>query len=108
MSDLQTTNLDFEDLPPDAHVLAVMGATGDTKHMWDVNDAVQVDAARKLFAELKGKGYMAFRLVSYEKNGKNYIKKGELMPEFESDAGRMRLSPPRNAEAVAPVEGEPA
>lgn len=108
MSDLPTTDLAFEDLPADARTLSVMGVTGDTKHMWDVNNAVQVDAARKLFAELKGQGYMAFRVVTYEKNGKRFVKKGEPMPEFEADAGRMRLAPPKNAEEVAPVQGEPA
>lgn len=107
MSDLQTTNLAFEDLPPHNHVLAVMGSNGDTKHMWDTGDPIQVDAARKLFAELKGQGYMAFRVVPYEKNGKKYVKKGDAMAEFEPDAGRMRLAPPANAEAVPPVEGEP-
>ena len=107
MSDLQTTNLAFEDLPPNAHVLAVMGADGDTKHMWDTDNAVQVDAARKLFAELKGKGYLAFRVVTYEKKGRKFVRKDAAMPEFEPDAGRMHLQAPKNAEEVPPVEGEP-
>lgn len=108
MSDLQTTNLPFEELPPNAHVLAIMGADGDTKHMWDTENAIQVDAARKLFAELKGQGYMAFHVVSYDRDGRKYAKKGAPMPEFEPDAGRMRLQPPKNAEEVPPVQGEPA
>ncbi len=105
MSELQTTDLPFEELPPNNFVISVMGANGDTKHMWDTSNAVEVDAARKLFAEPKGKGYTAFKFVSYEKNGKKYVKKGDPMPEFESDAGRMRLQPPANAEEIPPVQG---
>ena len=107
-TDLPTTNLPFEELPPNHFAFARMGAEGDTKHMWDVNNPVQVEAARKLFEELRGQGYMAFRVVSYEKDGKRFVKKGETMPDFDASAGRMRLVPPANAEEVPPFKGEPA
>lgn len=33
---------------------------GDTKHMWDPNNADEVDAARTMFETLKKKGYTIF------------------------------------------------
>lgn len=52
---------------------------GDTKHMWDPNNADEVDAAKTMFEGFKKKGYAIFAV---KKDGD----KGEQVREFDANA----------------------
>jgi cell division septation protein DedD len=66
---------------------AVMGPNGDTKHMWDRTKPVEIDAARELFKKLRKEGYLAYKVVG-EKGDK-----GEMVTEFDPEAGAVIFSP---------------
>jgi hypothetical protein len=66
--------------------MAVMDHTGDTKTIWDTDDPVQVEVARDTFNKLKKKGYIAYKV---KKDGE----KGEMMREFDPEAGKVIMSP---------------
>lgn len=66
--------------------MRVLGAEGDTKHIWDSENEDQVKAAKKLYDELTGKNYVAFQV---DKKGE----KGEKMKEFDKYAEKMILVP---------------
>lgn len=82
---LQTTHVDFEDLPEGKSAIGVMGAEGDTKHMWDPNNPDEVEAARVLFTLLTGRKFRAFKL---RKDGRKKGKMTEMdqMTEFDPNA----------------------
>ena len=61
---------------------------GDVKVMWDRTKKIEVDAMRKLFADLRAKGYAAYT-VEDEKGDK-----GTVIREFDPDAERMIMIPP--------------
>lgn len=67
--------------------LAVMSHKGDTKLIWDVNNEPEVASARRTFDELRGKGYVAFRVTG--KDGE----KGEQITAFDPNAARIILAP---------------
>jgi hypothetical protein len=60
--------------------MAVMGRRGDTKVIWDRNNADEVAAARRQFEELTGRGFAAF---SVKKNGEQDRRIREFDPEAE-------------------------
>jgi hypothetical protein len=64
-----------------------MDRTGDTRVMWDPNNGDEVTSARNQFNELRGKGYLAYKVT--ETAGK-----GDLIREFDPDAGKIILAPP--------------
>lgn len=66
----------------------VMGLEGDTKYIWDKNNAVEVEIARASFESFLKKGYLAFK-VSDEKGNK-----GEQAREFDPSAERYIFTPP--------------
>jgi hypothetical protein len=67
-------------------VMEVLDATGDTKHIWDKGNPDEVKAARKLYDDLKKKGYTAFRVDNDgDKNGQ--------MWKFDADAEKMIMVP---------------
>lgn len=68
--------------------LAVMDRTGDTKIMWDPKNEDEVTVAKNTFADLRKKGYLAYR-VSGEKGDK-----GEQLFEFDKNAEKIILAPP--------------
>lgn len=72
---------------PNKIAIAVLGSTGDTKSIWDKNQADEVQAARDQFDKLKKKGYLAFQV---NKDGT----KGDQMRTFDPDAERMIMVPP--------------
>lgn len=94
------------DLATSTHQFAIMGKAGDTKHSWDPTNPEEVETARALFVDLTSKGYLAFRLVSFTKDEKKMVRKGEELENFDADAGRMRFVKPKNAEEVPATEGE--
>lgn len=61
---------------------------GDVRVMWDRTKKIEVDAMRKLFADLKAKGYAAFTVKDKDGN------KGEVIREFDPNAERMIMIPP--------------
>lgn len=68
--------------------LAVMGKEGDTKVIWDAENADEVANAKRTFDDLRKKGYMA-----YSVNPEN-AKKGELITKFDPNAQKLILAPP--------------
>jgi hypothetical protein len=68
--------------------MAVMGKKGDTKTIWNPRDPDEVSAARKVFDDLKAKGFAAFHATGDEG------KKGEKMRSFDVTAGKVILVPP--------------
>lgn len=60
---------------------------GDTKHMWDRNNADEVDAAKTMFENFKKKGYAIFAVT---KDGD----KGEQVREFNASAEKYIFVPP--------------
>jgi hypothetical protein len=60
---------------------------GHAKQEWDKNSPSEVEAARRVFAELKAKGYAAYRVDP--KTGD----KGEVVKEFDSNLGRIIMLP---------------
>lgn len=79
----------FGDVPPGKNAMAIMGQAGDTKTMWDPNNADEVEANRALFDRLVGtKKFSAFRVSSEDHN-----KTGERMKTFDPKAGRIIFVP---------------
>ena len=66
--------------------MAVLGAAGDTKTLWDKDNPDEIDAARDTFESLTASGYLAFRV---NKEGD----KGDQMRAFDPDAERMIMVP---------------
>lgn len=65
----------------------IMGRDGDTKHTWDPKKSGEVEAAKALFETLRSKGQMVYRLGRF--GGK-----GEVMHDFDPNAGRLVAIPP--------------
>lgn len=59
---------------------------GDTKHMWDRNNADEVEAAKMMFETFKKKGYAIFAV---KKDGE----KGEQVREFDAAAEKYIFVP---------------
>ena len=68
--------------------MAILGRNGDTKIIWDSDQDAEVENARRTFDELRGKGYLAFRVRDDD------AAKGDQIREFDADAEKMILSPP--------------
>ena len=66
--------------------MTILDATGDTKVIFDPNNADEVDAARSTFNKLRGRGHVAYRV---EGDGS----KGTVMTEFDAAAGKIILAP---------------
>ena len=69
------------------HVMAVMDDTGDTKVIWDPENQDEVDNAKQTFNNLKGKGYLAYKVI-----GKG--DKGEVIDRFDRHLEKIIMSPP--------------
>lgn len=68
--------------------MAVLGKEGDTKLMWDADDAVSTENAKNSFENFLKKGYLAFEVEG--KDGK----KGKQVTKFDPKAERYIFSPP--------------
>lgn len=84
---LSTFDGAFSDVPAGRGAMAVMGARGDTKYLWDKTKPVEVEAARAQFAKFREQGYAAFSVTG--KNGE----KGELIREFDPNIDAIIFSP---------------
>ena len=60
---------------------------GDTNILWDPSRKAELKAAKKIFDDLKKEGYIAYAV---EKDGK----KGEIIREFDPEAGKLIMAPP--------------
>jgi hypothetical protein len=67
--------------------LIVMDLSGDSKTVWDPDNADEVAAAQKTFIDLKAKGYLAYEV-------KRKGKPGKIMDKFDPEAGAVIMSPP--------------
>ncbi len=68
--------------------LSVLDSSGDTKLIWDRGNEVEVEAARELFAKLKHRQYLAYRVTGLSGD------KGEVLHKFDPDAERIIMAPP--------------
>jgi hypothetical protein len=68
----------------------IMDETGDSKLIWDSENAVEVEAAQELFNKLKKKGHTAFAV---KKNGE----KGKVIDEFDPDMEKIIMAPKMQA-----------
>lgn len=67
--------------------MRVLDHTGDTRSIWDPSKPDEVEAAKATFDALRAKGYLAY---SVKRDGD----KGEVMREFDPQAGKVILCPP--------------
>ncbi len=68
------------------NTLEVMDRTGDTKTIWNPDNADEVSTARETYNKLKAKGYGAFRV---DKKGEA----GTRIDEFDPQAGAIIMIP---------------
>jgi hypothetical protein len=68
--------------------LATMGCSGDTKVIWDADNADEVAAAQRTFDDLKKKGFLAFAVTGAKGA------KGDQIREFDPEAERIIMAPP--------------
>ncbi len=66
--------------------ISVLNHEGDTKLIWDSENKDEVEAARKMFNELKGKGYSAF---SVKKSGEQ----GSRLNSFDAEEEKFIMAP---------------
>ena len=66
--------------------ISVLNHEGDTKLIWDSENKDEVEAAKKMFNELKGKGYSAF---SVKKNGEQ----GRRLTNFDAEEEKIIMAP---------------
>ncbi len=88
MQELEQYRTESTDVPPGHLLYEVMSHKGDEKYIWDTTLPTSVEIAKKMFKEYRDKGYLAYKVVG-EKG-----EKGEMMTEFDKDAGRVIFSPP--------------
>ncbi len=67
--------------------MRVMGREGDSRLMWNPANKEEVAAAKKMFDDLRAKGHFAYAV---KKKGD----KGEMIREFDPEAGKVILAPP--------------
>lgn len=87
MATMDTTVIGNQEATVGKSTLHVLDSTGDTKLMWDRNNEDEVDAARKMFDDLKRKQYIAYKAEGKEG------KKGEVINRFDPEAERIILAP---------------
>lgn len=84
---METVSCAFSEIPSEKNAFSVMGQVGDSKHIWDKNKPVEVEAAKAMFDTLTKKGYLAFHVQGKEGE------KGEQMKEFDPKAERVIFVP---------------
>jgi hypothetical protein len=67
--------------------LRVMGRGGDARIVWDPANAEEVKTARKMFDDLRAKGYNAYAVKTKDA-------RGEIVKTFDPAAERIILAPP--------------
>ena len=69
------------------HVMHYLNHEGDHRQTWDPENEAEVEAARKLFDDLKSKGFLAY---SVKPGGEP----DKLLHHFEPDKGKIIMKPP--------------
>jgi hypothetical protein len=69
--------------------IAVLGRQGDTRLMWDKSKPDEVRAARKMFDDLRGKGYLAFSVIERAVGDR-----GEQLRTFDPEAEKIIMAAP--------------
>lgn len=85
--DLQTMDVPFEKIPAHLSAMAVMGAAGDTKYIWDKTKPDEVEIAKATFESFMAKKYLAFKVVG--KDGTQ----GEPVKTFDPNEERYIFIP---------------
>lgn len=85
--ELRKSSVPFSDIPIGTGAMAVMGVDGDTKYLWDKNNADEVAIAKSTFDNFRKKGYLAFKVTG--KDGA----KGDQVTEFDPEAERYIFAP---------------
>jgi very-short-patch-repair endonuclease len=68
--------------------LRIMGAKGDSKHIWNPRDPDETAAAKAVWDDLVGKKrFLGFKV-------KRGGEPGERITEFDSEAGKLIITPP--------------
>lgn len=67
--------------------LAIMGRQGDLPVAWDKTKPEQVETARRMFKDLRAKGYLAFTVNKEQA-------RDQQITEFDPEAEKIILSPP--------------
>jgi hypothetical protein len=67
--------------------MRIMGQAGDTKVIWDSDNAEEVKNARRTFGDLRAKGFLAFRVEP------GSGKKGTQITEFDAEAEKLIMVP---------------
>jgi hypothetical protein len=80
----------FGDVPDGKGAMALLNQSGDTKTIWDPNNAAEVAAAREQFDKLVGTNrFSAFRVSEKDPN-----EPGVRLREFDPEARRIIFIPP--------------
>lgn len=88
MSSVVETMNDPTPLLPNQRELAILDPNeGDIKLIWDSENEVEVEHARKTFDSMKTKGYAAYSVRG--KAGE----KGDVLTKFDPEAERIILAP---------------
>lgn len=66
--------------------LAIIDTSGDTKLYWDIDNEIEISAAKKTFKRLKKQGYIAYVLEKFNR-------KGDILHTFDPSAGRIIMVP---------------
>lgn len=69
------------------HVMHYLNYEGDHRQTWDPENADEVEAARKLFVDLLGKGFLAYTVKSGGEPDK-------LTRKFDPQYGKIIMRPP--------------
>ncbi len=67
--------------------MRIIDKTGDTKIIWDKDNADEAAAAKKVFDDLKKKKFMAYKVDDHGD-------KSEVIREFDPNAEKLIMSPP--------------
>lgn len=70
-------------------IMNVMDGTGDTKKMWNPDNADEVADARRSFDDLRAKGYSAFKVTAADGSA------GEEIRTFDPTLGKLIMVPRR-------------
>jgi hypothetical protein len=83
---MDTGVIDRPARPGDSELIE-LNTSGDSKLIWNPDNADETEAARALFDTLKRKGHLAYKVVGKEGD------KGEVLRDFDPHAGRIIMAP---------------
>ena len=75
------------DVPEGKSIIHTLDKSGDTRLIWDRSNRDEVDAARRMFNDLRAKHFTGYRAEGKEG------KKGEVIRDFDESAERIIMVP---------------